>query len=264
MLRRLRRAGMPWFAQATELARRGQGPRRGAVVRLRRRGASHRRRRRAAAPRRRAEHADRAGCCASSTTGTTRNSPGSRGSTRCGETSLPGLRIAGDGAAIAGALAAEASGALAALGAARCAAASCRAPNATGGGAWRARGSRGSCASARSSMRCTARPSGWPIRPTTPSSAAARKSPPASVREMARLGCQGPNQTKFFSRCGMGPCQGRICGLAVTQILASALGKPPARSRRLPHSRTAEAGAAGLDRGAGRRQRRNTDIEETT
>jgi len=44
---------------------------------------------------------------------------------------------------------------------------------------------------------------------------------------MARLGCQGPNQTKFFSRCGMGPCQGRMCGLAVTQILSRALGKEP-------------------------------------
>jgi bacterioferritin-associated ferredoxin len=47
------------------------------------------------------------------------------------------------------------------------------------------------------------------------------------IREMARLGCQGPNQTKFFSRCGMGPCQGRTCGLAVTQILAQELGRPP-------------------------------------
>ena len=49
------------------------------------------------------------------------------------------------------------------------------------------------------------------------------------IREMARLGCQGPNQTKFFSRCGMGPCQGRLCGLTVTQILASELGKPVAQ-----------------------------------
>src|SRR5690606_9776161 len=40
------------------------------------------------------------------------------------------------------------------------------------------------------------------------------------VRDMARLGCAGPNQTKFFCRCGMGPCQGRLCGLTVTQILA--------------------------------------------
>jgi len=48
------------------------------------------------------------------------------------------------------------------------------------------------------------------------------------VREMARLGCQGPNQTKFFSRCGMGPCQGRMCGATVSQILAKELGKPVA------------------------------------
>jgi hypothetical protein len=47
------------------------------------------------------------------------------------------------------------------------------------------------------------------------------------IREMARLGCQGPNQTKFFSRCGMGPCQGRMCGLTVTQILAKTLDKRP-------------------------------------
>ena len=47
------------------------------------------------------------------------------------------------------------------------------------------------------------------------------------IREMAGLGCLGPNQTKFFSRCGMGPCQGRVCGTVVTQILATSLGKTP-------------------------------------
>jgi bacterioferritin-associated ferredoxin len=47
------------------------------------------------------------------------------------------------------------------------------------------------------------------------------------VREMARLGCVGPNQTKFFSRCGMGPCQGRVCGSVVTQVLAAELGRTP-------------------------------------
>jgi bacterioferritin-associated ferredoxin len=44
------------------------------------------------------------------------------------------------------------------------------------------------------------------------------------IREMARRGCRGPNQTKFFSRCGMGPCQGRLCGIPVTQILAASAG----------------------------------------
>ncbi|MDC6378880.1 NAD(P)/FAD-dependent oxidoreductase [Pseudomonas graminis] len=42
-----------------------------------------------------------------------------------------------------------------------------------------------------------------------------------AVRQYAALGCLGPNQTKAFGRCGMGPCQGRQCGLAVTQILAA-------------------------------------------
>jgi len=40
------------------------------------------------------------------------------------------------------------------------------------------------------------------------------------VRKWAALGCKGPNQTKAFGRVGMGPCQGRYCGLTVTEILA--------------------------------------------
>jgi NADPH-dependent 2,4-dienoyl-CoA reductase/sulfur reductase-like enzyme len=43
-----------------------------------------------------------------------------------------------------------------------------------------------------------------------------------AVRQYAALGCLGPNQAKAFGRCGMGPCQGRQCGLSVTQILADA------------------------------------------
>lgn len=45
------------------------------------------------------------------------------------------------------------------------------------------------------------------------------------IRQMAELGCHGPNQTKSLSRCGMGPCQGRYCGLSVTEILATHHGK---------------------------------------
>ena len=41
------------------------------------------------------------------------------------------------------------------------------------------------------------------------------------IREYAQLGCVGPNQTKSFGRCGMGPCQGRYCGNIVTEILAA-------------------------------------------
>jgi bacterioferritin-associated ferredoxin len=41
------------------------------------------------------------------------------------------------------------------------------------------------------------------------------------VAETVALGCPGPNQMKSFLRCGMGPCQGRLCGLTVTEIIAT-------------------------------------------
>lgn len=47
------------------------------------------------------------------------------------------------------------------------------------------------------------------------------------IRDHARLGCLGPNQAKAFSRAGMGPCQGRYCGLTVTALLAQANGRSP-------------------------------------
>ncbi len=48
-----------------------------------------------------------------------------------------------------------------------------------------------------------------------------------AIRDAARLGVPGPNQLKAFTRCGMGACQGRQCGLAAVEILAAALGRPP-------------------------------------
>lgn len=47
------------------------------------------------------------------------------------------------------------------------------------------------------------------------------------IRSYAKLGCLGPNQTKAFGRAGMGPCQGRYCGLTVTALLADANGQSP-------------------------------------
>jgi len=46
-----------------------------------------------------------------------------------------------------------------------------------------------------------------------------------AIRGYAKLGCLGPNQTKAFGRAGMGPCQGRYCGLSVTALLAAANGR---------------------------------------
>jgi NADPH-dependent 2,4-dienoyl-CoA reductase/sulfur reductase-like enzyme len=47
------------------------------------------------------------------------------------------------------------------------------------------------------------------------------------IRKYVELGCLGPNQTKAFGRCGMGPCQGRFCGLTVTEIIAKERGASP-------------------------------------
>jgi bacterioferritin-associated ferredoxin len=134
--------------------------------------------------------------------------------------------MAGDGTAIAGALAAEASGALASLGVA----------HALG----RLNGdelSRRAAPLRRALARQLAirpfldvmyRPPRWIVQPADDTIVCRCEEVTAGrVREMARLGCVGPNQTKFFSRCGMGPCQGRVCGTVVTQMLAAELGKTP-------------------------------------
>lgn len=44
------------------------------------------------------------------------------------------------------------------------------------------------------------------------------------IREAVRDSAMGPNQVKFMLRPGMGPCQGRVCGLAVSEIVADTLG----------------------------------------
>ena len=50
----------------------------------------------------------------------------------------------------------------------------------------------------------------------------------AQICAAADLGCEGPNQMKAFLRCGMGPCQGRLCGLTVTELIAARRGLTPA------------------------------------
>ncbi|MCF1505502.1 FAD-dependent oxidoreductase [Afifella sp. H1R] len=48
--------------------------------------------------------------------------------------------------------------------------------------------------------------------------------------EIARAvaeGCPGPNQLKSFTRAGMGPCQGRLCGHTVVETIAALSGAAP-------------------------------------
>lgn len=49
----------------------------------------------------------------------------------------------------------------------------------------------------------------------------------AQVADMTDHGVTGPNQMKGLLRCGMGPCQGRLCGLTVTEIVARQCGLTP-------------------------------------
>jgi NADPH-dependent 2,4-dienoyl-CoA reductase/sulfur reductase-like enzyme len=47
------------------------------------------------------------------------------------------------------------------------------------------------------------------------------------VRKAVALGASGPNQVKAFSRGGMGPCQGRMCGNTITRLVSDALQHTP-------------------------------------
>jgi len=144
-----------------------------------------------------------------------------------GETSLPGFRMAGDGASIGGALAAQASGAIAAVGAAAALKKLTQKQADERAEPWRrsiARHKR-----IRPFLDALYRPPEWLTQcPDETIVCRCEEVTAGRIREMARLGCEGSNQTKFFSRCGMGPCQGRMCGISVTQILAASLGRPPA------------------------------------
>lgn len=42
----------------------------------------------------------------------------------------------------------------------------------------------------------------------------------AALKEAIRLGADDPSQAKLFTRCGMGPCQGRMCGPTVGAVIA--------------------------------------------
>lgn len=142
------------------------------------------------------------------------------------ETSLAGLHMAGDGSSIGGALAAEAQGAIAAVGAAL-ALGKIDEPKAEQmAKPWKKR--HGQQTSIRPFLDALYRPPQWLADcPDDTVVCRCEEVTAGKIREMADLGCEGPNQTKFFSRCGMGPCQGRMCGITVTQILAKALDRTP-------------------------------------
>jgi len=142
-----------------------------------------------------------------------------------GSTNVPGLAIAGDGAGIAGAEAAEARGRLAAIAAIRALrphvemTAEEKAARASLRRFERGRAFLDALFRPRAHFR---RPEGDTVVCRCEEIAAKQIADTAS-----RLDCPGPNQMKAFLRCGMGPCQGRFCGLTVTELIAQARGVSP-------------------------------------
>ncbi|WP_087723217.1 FAD/NAD(P)-dependent oxidoreductase [Pandoraea sp. PE-S2T-3] len=142
-----------------------------------------------------------------------------------GESSVPCIFVAGDGGGIAGARAAEPSGRLAAL----------QAAHALGridtsrrdSAAFPLRRELARHTAIRPFLDAYYRPSDAMRRPADDDTVVCRceEVTAGDVRHMAALGCVGPNQTKSFSRCGMGPCQGRLCGLTVAELLAQTQGR---------------------------------------
>ncbi len=145
-----------------------------------------------------------------------------------GETSLPGIAVAGDGAGIFGAQAAEHAGRIAALGAL------VRLGRLSGEKSHH-RSKPHRLALAR---ECKARPfldalfrPGKSFRiPGQPETLVCRceEVTAGRIRETVAAGCAGPNQLKAFCRAGMGPCQGRFCGLTVSELIAEETGRPMA------------------------------------
>lgn len=143
-----------------------------------------------------------------------------------GGTDVEGVFIAGDGGGINGAKAAELAGRLAALGLAAQAGRLSRAERDRRAAPLRAALARETAA--RSFLDAAYPPCPEALAPADDTVICRCEEVTAgTIRDHARLGCLGPNQTKAFSRAGMGPCQGRYCGLPVTALLAQANGRSP-------------------------------------
>lgn len=137
----------------------------------------------------------------------------------CG-TSIEGIYVAGDGGGIGGGLAARASGDIAALGALA----------KLGLIDTAARDAKSKSARATLSRELSIRPflDAWfrpadDFRVPTDDDAIVCRCEELSlkdIRDTIGIGLVGPNQLKSFCRAGMGPCQGRFCGLTVQELIA--------------------------------------------
>ena len=139
------------------------------------------------------------------------------------QSSVPGIAVAGDGAGIAGGTAAAERGRIAAIAAVRALKPDARIadPQAARQRLQREEMGRAFLDELYRPVAELRRPEGETIVCRCEEVTAAQ------IRETARMGCEGPNQMKSFLRCGMGPCQGRLCGLTVTELIADERGTTP-------------------------------------
>jgi thioredoxin reductase/bacterioferritin-associated ferredoxin len=140
-----------------------------------------------------------------------------------GNSSVEGIAIAGDGAGIAGAQAARWRGALAGIAAARALGRSI-----DGADESAARRELASSVRGRRFLDEYFRPAQAFRQPSGDTIVCRCEEVTArQIVDTVALGCPGPNQMKTFLRCGMGPCQGRLCGLTVTELIAENRGVTP-------------------------------------
>jgi NADPH-dependent 2,4-dienoyl-CoA reductase/sulfur reductase-like enzyme len=136
-----------------------------------------------------------------------------------GRTSAEGILVAGDSAGIAGADAAVPAGRLAAIAALE---ALGRAPRAS---AYDTRKALDRQLAPRAFLDALYAPAPEFLDPPDETVVCRCEEVTAGqIRGFVDLGCLGPNQAKAYGRCGMGPCQGRYCGLTVSHVIAARRG----------------------------------------
>ena len=137
-----------------------------------------------------------------------------------GRTSEPGVLVAGDGAHILGAEAAVETGRIAALEAAyRLGRIRVQDRNLFAGPH---RASLARHRRFREFLDHAFEPGAAALRPSDPAVTVCRceEVTAGEIERVIADGCPGPNQAKAFTRCGMGPCQGRMCATAVSEMFA--------------------------------------------
>ncbi|MGX5736133.1 FAD-dependent oxidoreductase [Bosea thiooxidans] len=144
--------------------------------------------------------------------------------------SVPGIAIAGDGAGIGGAESAALRGEIAAFDAARRLGRLTQAERDRQAAPIRAALER--CLRGRRFLDLLYKPAPQFLAPKDETIVCRCEEVTAGqIRDTARrLGVTGPNQMKAFLRCGMGPCQGRLCGPTVVELISEVRGTSPAET----------------------------------